>query len=361
MKNLRVVFLSSNLGQGGAEQQLFYILKTLVNLGVKPRLLSWVQSGYWERPIRDLGIEIYWVGQNNTIESKLFRIIKILQKDPCDIIQCQHFSENLYSTIAARLIRSREIGAIRSNTYYELNDTGPILGKLSLLMPRLIAVNSIRGIQNAMKLGKKRDQLFYLPNAVDPNNFKPMNMQRDPKKFIVAYIGTLRQPKRVDRFLRVANLCKKESMIEFWIFGDGEFKTKLFDYAQTLGVSDKNVIFHDRRDNKEIYQNIDLLLLTSDYEGTPNVILEAMSSGLPVISTNIGDAGNLIHDGTTGFLFECNEEQKIAEKIIALEKDRSLCKRIGNAGRIDVLSRFNLDLLRRNLFKLYERALARSF
>ena len=86
---LKICFLAGTLGQGGAERQLFYLLKSLRECGAQPRLLSLTEGEYWEAAIRRLGVPVTWVGQPEGRMQRAWRIINELRRHPADIIQSQ--------------------------------------------------------------------------------------------------------------------------------------------------------------------------------------------------------------------------------------------------------------------------------
>src|SRR5262249_2475156 len=139
---LRVCFLAGTLGQGGAEQQLFYLLKTLRGQGATVRLLSLMRGEFWEAPIAEFGVEVRWVGQSDSRLARLGRIIREARAFRPQILQSQHFYTNLYAAAAGRALGVREIGALRCDGSSEVAEHGRALGKLSLRWPRLIAANS---------------------------------------------------------------------------------------------------------------------------------------------------------------------------------------------------------------------------
>ena len=170
LSKLNVCFLAGTLGQGGAERQLYYILKTLREQGATVRLLSLSQGEFWEEQIRALGIPITWVGQSNSKIVRLVRILAAIHHDPPDVFQSQHFYTNLYVAAAARLLRVPSVGAMRSNLEWDMQNVGRLAG-LSLRLPKLVAANSLAAIDEAQALGAVRDQFHYLPNVVDTERF----------------------------------------------------------------------------------------------------------------------------------------------------------------------------------------------
>src|SRR5258705_395303 len=202
LSNLNVCFLAGTLAQGGAERQLFYILQALCQAGGTPRLLSLNAGQFWEKAIKELGVSITCVGDQATRLNRLVRMVKELRKDPPDVLQSQHFYTNAYVSVAARLLGSRGIGALRSNGKYDVRDSGRLGGWLNLHLPRTIAVNSQNAIRFATAQGVAASRLYFLPNVVDTERFRPSNRALEKSVTVVA-VGRLVKEKRLDRFISV--------------------------------------------------------------------------------------------------------------------------------------------------------------
>src|SRR5689334_13233971 len=95
LSQLRICFLAGTLGQGGAERQLFYLLKTLREQGASLLLLSLTRGEFWEAAIAELGVEVRWVGQHNSRLARLGRIIREVRAFRPHVLQSQHFYTNL--------------------------------------------------------------------------------------------------------------------------------------------------------------------------------------------------------------------------------------------------------------------------
>lgn len=352
---MKIAFIAGTLGQGGAERQLFYILKTLKQNGHDPYVLCLMKGQFWESRIRDLGIPVIWVGKSSKKLFRLLSIIREISKRSADVIHSQHFPTNLYAYVAGLILRKRSIGSLRSNVYDEIADAG-LLGKFSFALPKLLVCNSRNGINNAINLGKSRSQLFYLPNVVNENYFKPILTAKVHQKLQVAFVGTIWPPKRVDRIIRAARKCLDQGLnVEFNLFGGGELFDFMISYASELSVLGVNLKFHGEiSDSRIAYQQADVLLLTSDREGTPNVLLEAMACGLPIISTNVGDVSSFITDGVNGFLADSPEEElKIVEALRTLSENLFLAKEMGLINRSLIEERASLGTLSQLLSELY--------
>lgn len=136
-----------------------------------------------------------------------------------------------------------------------------------------------------------------LPNGVDPNTFRDRVRPRDPKTFKVIWVGRLTDQKGVHNLIKIiqqTNASLKQK-IEWHIIGTGE----LVHLVDALCKKETNVVYHGWVENSElpsIYQNMDLFISTSKWEGMPLTVIEAMFSGLPVVSFKIPGVIDIIND-----------------------------------------------------------------
>jgi glycosyltransferase involved in cell wall biosynthesis len=351
--SLKIGFIAGMLGQGGAERQLFHIVKTLQIHGGNIDVYSFQKDGYWEKPLLDLGVNIYHIS-SSTRRERLLEMNYQLKKKKYDFIHSQHFYTNLYSTIISNLNGYKNIGSVRNDVFSEVKGMGIIMGWLSLILPTHLVANSMLAMKNAKKLLRNPNTMSYLPNFVDANTYFPRK-EKNQGFFKIITVGTIWRPKRIERVIFIADMVKKRSNnIIFEIFGDGDQYLSMIDLANEKGLNNITVFFKGRSERlAEEYRNADLLLLTSDHEGTPNVVLEAMASGIPTISTKVGDVPYLIADNVTGYLFDADNLERAADLIISLSKNRDLAQMMGERSRNFILLNYSFSKLESSLLKLY--------
>ncbi|MGR5285351.1 glycosyltransferase family 4 protein [Vibrio maritimus] len=118
----------------------------------------------------------------------------------------------------------------------------------------------------------------------------------------VAFVGRLSEEKGPDTFIEMATHFPGQ---DFHIYGSGPMETLLKEIAPP------NVQFHGHQSNmNEVWQSVDLLLITSRYEGLPMAALEAMSRGIPVISFELGELPSVIDTGSNGWITSCPEDMR---------------------------------------------------
>jgi len=204
LSKLKLCFLAGTLEHGGAERQLFYILQALCRAGASPRLLSLDRGEFWEKTIKALGVCVTWVGEQPARLTRLFRVLKELRKNPPDVLQSQHFFANAYVGVAARLLQMTGIGAMRNNGRSEVSESGSLGGWLNLHLPRTIAANSQIAMQYAISQGIPASRLYFLPNVVDTEWFKPAGSLSNGPLTLIA-VGRLVKQKRLDRFISIVS------------------------------------------------------------------------------------------------------------------------------------------------------------
>ena len=363
---LKLCLLAGTLTPGGAERQLFYILQALCQSGATPRLLSMTHGEFWQKNIESLGVSVTCVGDTASRWKRLVRLIKELHKDRPDILQSQHFFTNAYVGLAARLLHVGGIGAMRSNGTSEVKGSGPFVGWLNLRLPATIAANSRLAIQYAIARGVPASRLFFLPNVVDTDLFQSPESrgQQAAGPFTLVAVGRLGKEKRLDRFLSILQRLRKDFGLNVrgLIVGTGrrdeDLRAQLEDQARNLGLLPNIVEFRGGvSDMRSIYHEAEVCVLTSDYEGTPNVLLEAMASGLPVVASRVGGVPGIVRHEETGFLFEPDKLEGFVAALAELVRNPELRMRMGRNARHYVEQNHNLRRLPVYLSDLYQVAL----
>ena len=172
-----------------------------------------------------------------------------------------------------------------------------------------------------------------IPNAVREEAIlrnRPGN-KKDKEDGVVRIltVGRLTKQKGIEYLIEGLSLLGKDEKYHLDIVGDGTLKMALAEKADHYGMG-QNVIFHgwlDRNKLSGLYQKADIFVLLSLDEGMSNVLLEALSSALPIIATDISANRPLISDGVNGFLVPVKDKVAVAEKLSRLMKNPELRNR----------------------------------
>jgi glycosyltransferase involved in cell wall biosynthesis len=179
-----------------------------------------------------------------------------------------------------------------------------------------------------------------------------------PHRRLLTFAGRLVPIKRVDRLLAVFDRLGDRDDVHLLIVGDGELRAELESCATARALADRITWAGYRRDLEAVYAASDVVVLTSDNEGTPVSLIEAQASGLPVVTTDVGGARAVVADGVSGRVLQRDDQAGMAGAIAEILDDPTLAAGFAAAGRESALSRFGLARLVADLDAFYTRLLA---
>ena len=171
-----------------------------------------------------------------------------------------------------------------------------------------------------------------------------------------AFIGRVTQIKRPDRFLDIVSEIKKRDLgLDFFMAGDGELLDACREriFAENLPVK----VLGWQSNIEKILSAADIVVLTSDNEGTPLSLIQAGMAGLPVVSTNVGSVPEVVLDSVTGLITKL-DVQEIADALEKLVKNEFLRKQLGVAAQEFTLANFGVERLVHDHEMLYKRLLS---
>jgi len=175
-------------------------------------------------------------------------------------------------------------------------------------------------------------------------------------KLQFAFIGRVTQIKRPDRFLDVASEVKKRAIdVEFFMAGDGELLDACRERVKREYLPVK--ILGWQSDIEKVLSAADVVILTSDNEGTPLSLIQAGMAGLPVVTTNVGSVPEIVLAGTTGIITGI-DVQEIADAIEKLLNNNELRDKLGSAAQEFTTANFGVQRLVSDHENLYKKLLA---
>jgi glycosyltransferase involved in cell wall biosynthesis len=175
---------------------------------------------------------------------------------------------------------------------------------------------------------------------------------------LVGIVGRLFPIKNHRLFLdAAARVAAQEPSVRFVIVGDGALRPELERYTRELGLADRVVFAGWRRDLLRIYADLDVLVVSSDNEGTSVSAIEAMAAGCPVVATRVGGMPDLVTDGETGCLVRPRDPEGLAAVILGLLRNPETSHRIGRKARTMVQGRYTLQRLVADIEHLYAQLL----
>ena len=242
----------------------------------------------------------------------------------------------LLPMLTVKLLRKKVVLAFAGSSVQTLKSVNDsffkpvkILSKINCILSKRIIVYSENLIKE-LNLEKYRNKIYIAhKHFIDFDKFKIKKKFND-RADLVGYIGRLSEEKGVFNFVKaIPEIMRKRDDLEFLIGGDGQLQDKIERYLEKESLSNKikltGWIPHDELPD---YLNmLKLVVLPSYTEGLPNIMLEAMACGTPVLATPVGAIPDIIKDGETGFIMETNSPECIAKNV----------KRILNYPDLDII------------------------
>jgi glycosyltransferase involved in cell wall biosynthesis len=234
----------------------------------------------------------------------------------------------------------------------------------------LIAVSkyTVNELTNLYGINQKKIHVIY--NGVDVERFKPrpnktelrQDFGLDPNEKIVLFVGRLYHRKGLETLLQsVPPVLKEVSNVKFVISGTG-FKQKeesLRNLVNELDIKNHVTFLGYIPDEKLplLYATSDIFVLPAIYENFPFAILEAQSTGIPVISTKVGGIPEFLADSENGFLIDPGNSAQLTQRILNLLQNPELAKKMGDRGRKKIEETFDWRLITRQVLSLYHKLL----
>lgn len=357
----RLLYVVGQLALGGLERQLYYLLSTLERSGYRPALVAWNlnQDEKYYRDIAALNIPIYGLPSSASPIAKLRAFQKLARALSPEVIHSYGFHTNFAAYYAASGTGAVAVGSLRSDFATVRKAGGRLRGALNARWPSFHISNS----HYCADLAHKTSTFFapkefaVIRNGLDLKAFQQTEKNASENVYVVG-VGSLLPVKRWDRFLRAIREVNRLNLrlTHFGIAGDGPLRSMLERETVSLGISDNMVFLGSVHDVPSLLRGASFLVHTSESEGCPNVVMEAMACGLPVVAMDAGDISSLIDDGRTGFVIRQDDEIGLVNRIVQLSNDASLRRSMGRAARVKAEREFGLDRLMRQTLDAYRLA-----
>ena len=178
---------------------------------------------------------------------------------------------------------------------------------------------------------------------------------------LIGIVGRIFPIKNHRLFLDSAvEVASQEPACRFVIVGDGALRPEMERHASELGIADKVIFTGWRRDLPRIYADLNALVISSDNEGTPVSVIEALASGVPVVGTNVGGVPDLITDGKTGYLVPPRDPGELAKAVLRLICHSETASSMSQAARSMVIQRYTVQRLISDMEGLYRNLLLKK-
>ena len=328
---MRIGLVIGQLTAGGAEGQLCLLCRELTRRSaITPFVYCLSDRTEPHGPHLDaIGVSVRVVTGHPLVRLRALR--RRLAADRIDVVHAWLFVANAYAWLATRGSRPLVTSARNCKQHGWLLDT---LNRRAFAASAAILANSqqvaqyIRDVYEAPP-----DRIQMIHNAIDTEHFRPTT-ETHPRDLCVVMIGRLVPQKNPGLFVAAASEVRRQlPSVRFRIIGEGPLRPTVEAAIAASGLNGCCEILGERRDVAELLRAADLLWLTSDWEGLPNVVLEAMASGVPVVATDVGGTRELVQDGENGFVIPAGDRDALVARSLSLLRDAARRRQFGIAAR----------------------------
>lgn len=380
-----IALILPNLTLGGTERQAVELALRLPDYGWKPIVMVADDYGVQRSVLEDAGIPIFhlecefWRGKISprfwaNLAGVIARMRSTCIQEQVSVVQSFLFWQNIFAVPAARLVPSvkgiitgrRNLGVFKDERkYYQFLEN-----KANRYTDLVVCNDSDVALDVCDREDVKRSQIRVISNGVDADRFAsavPIDLRREyPKladaKLILGTVGNLKKQKRHDIFLTViARLRKKYSGVKGIIVGRnlGE-EVELKRIRNNLDLDDAVVFTGRVKDVAPYYKAFDQFLFTSDFEGMPNAVMEAMAAGCPIVSTQVGGIQRLLQHGRQGRLVPPGEVYPLEMEVRWVMDHPEEAKAMAESAQERIKEKFSFDRMVSKYVELYSHLLEKD-
>ena len=205
---------------------------------------------------------------------------------------------------------------------------------------------------HALGVGIDPGHVHFIPNGVDTDRFRPLKVRDgalrsrfgiEADALVVGFVGRLSHEKGPEVFLRMAlSVGSSRPGTRFVMVGEGPMLSELEAYVERFGLSESVHFAGMQDDMAAVLHEFDVAVSSSHSEAMPFAVMEAMSSGLPVVACKVGGVADLVQHGITGWIANEGDHDGLATRVVDLLDDAALRTRTGLAARERACSRFGV-------------------
>ncbi len=304
----------------------------------------------------------------NTVR-QLRRFVRLLRARDIHVVHAHDFYTNIFGMVGAALARvpvrvaSRRESGFRPSVHRRIE-------RMAYRFAHVVVANCEEVRRQLLSEGVPAAKVVTIHNGLDMHRVRvdptmlrkealtELGLSVEEDRRFVTILANLSPVKDHCMFLRAAKRVHAVlPRTGFLIAGEGEMEGRLRGAADELGLREHAYFLGRCQKVAALLAASDVCVLTSQFEGFPNVILEYMAAARPVVSTDVGGAGEAIAHGETGYLVPVGDDERMALHILSLLQDAEKARRFGAKARSLVQQRFSCAAQLENTERLYERFL----
>lgn len=369
MSTESVLFVNHSMATGGIETLIVDMARALRARDFVPAVAVFEGGGSLERRLNELGVAVHPLGKREGLDPRLvFRLRRLILHTAVDVVHSHNFSTWLYTALALRgLTRSvRHVHTEHSNVEFRARRywLERLLGRMTTYT---VAVSA--AVRDTMigDIGIPPDRVRLIYNGIDTKRFAPDAARRQSMRQalgvgadavvigIVARLAAVKDHATLVRaFARLRCSCARP--VQLVLVGEGPERIALEREVAAHGLGADVHLAGEQHNTDDWLRAFDIYALSSISEGMNLTLLEAMSTGLPVVATDVGGNPEIVRDGETGLLAPARDADAMAAALARLVESDTLRARMGAAGRGRVEECFSQESMLQAYSELYRPA-----
>jgi glycosyltransferase involved in cell wall biosynthesis len=374
MKKIHALHLIDGLTFGGAETLLRDLASGLERRGYRITV-GYSTPGPFVQELADKGLTLKHIPRMGLVDPVfMFRMVKLMRSDPPEIVHTHLFKSDFHGRLAARLAGVPVVISTLHNNDVWANNwfLGRLYGATAYWADRLIAVSSEVREFHLRKTRVPPQKIVVIENGVDVAAFtghedkaKSIRAELDimPDAPLLGIIGRLKPQKDIPTFLLAAvEVLREQPNARFLVVGDGPLQSELEIQSKNLGLFPSLIFTGMRKDIPAILAALDVLVLSSLWEGLPVILLEGMAAARAVVSTSVDGVVGVVLPNETALLVPQKNPADLAQACLKLIQNPALRQSMGQAGQERVIKKYSLNAMIDKISSLYVELLqARGF
>jgi glycosyltransferase involved in cell wall biosynthesis len=361
MPKIKLLHIIDSLDIGGTEKRCLEILSGKELLAGFDAHLIYFRSGALVTELNSLGIAHHHVPIGSFASAAFWQgiaaIVRFMREQRITVLQTYGFYSNVPGIIAAKLAGVPIILAGRRDQGEFLRPSQRRIEQWLWRFADRIVTNAVAIKEGLIQAGVPAAKVVVIKNGIQCGTIPEPLEKGSMQTSVVGMVANFRHQKDHLTFLKAALvIAAKRPEVRFFLVGSGPCEQSVRESSEARELGERIRFCGNLLGNalEKFVQSLTISVLCSHgNEGLPNVVLEAMEAGKPVVATDVGGTRDAVKDGITGFLIPPRCPDVLAEKVLWLLDHPETARKMGSLGRQEVENNFGLDRMRRAFRDLY--------
>ena len=319
------------------------------------------------------GVDYVEVPERHSFDPGVWpRLRRLIHQRSIDLIHSHDYKTNALALLLSRASAVTALSTVHGWTGHSFRERWcyyPADKRVLARFPRVVAVSSEIG-RELVNHGADPARVTVVLNGIDHRRFR-----RDPDRiadaraalgaapgdFVIGAVGRLEPQKRFDVLLEVfAAIAGRFPRARLFIVGDGSQRQALDAQVKALGLTGSCRLVGHTDDVVPAYHAFDLLVQSSDYEGTPNAVLEAMAFEVPIVATAAGGTAEIVRDGVDGRIVPVGRADLLIDNVVRALEDPAATTAMAQQARARVEGELSFETRVRRIERIYSEMVPRA-